>query len=233
MRAYRRYLLIGAMVVITGLLVALPVYLLQSAPARAGVAIAAELREQGLALIDYLRHDDGLQRRTTLVDLATGKPLTRDIENDAPTGYFQPREQYCATTRDLTGFSPLIVPPYAGELGAARRAEVPAGKILVAPHTGALGFLLAPGRGPPIELGEDVLYSHMYSFDASQHASHPESWLSRLGPDGTPRWSRKLAGGCQLAVLRGDTLVVAMKSGEHRAIGLDVTTGQPRWQFDH
>lgn len=199
---------------------------------RAGQPIAAELRGESLALVDYLPGEDRPQRRTTFVALSTGELLSRGFDDDTRTGYFTPPEQFCAATRDLGDRSPLIVPPYAGQIGVTHHAEAPPGKVLVAPHTGALGFLV-DAQTRELQFGGDVLYIHMYSFDASLAHGHPQSWLSRIAPDGTVRWSRQLAGGCQLAVLRGNTLVVAMKSAEARAIALDVATGLPRWQFAH
>lgn len=227
------WLSVAITVVLGATITALVVWSFRHHGRRAGAPLAAEVRGEALALIDFLRGEDSSERRTTLVALATGAILSRELVDDTMTGIFSPPEQYCATTRDLGDASRLIVPPYAGQIGVAHRAEVPTGKVMVAPHTGAFGFLVEPATRAVLRLGEDVLYSHMYSFDANRPHAGPESWLSRVGPDGRAIWSRPLAGGCQLAVLRGDTLVVAMKSGAHRAIAIDVTTGLLRWQFDH
>lgn len=196
-----------------------------------GAKLVADLQGMpALALTDHLDDEDSIRARVTRVDLATGRLIDRETWH-AESATFSAPEQHCDFVREIPGAPTLRLPPYSGQIGAPRNAETPEGEITIAAEAGGLGFLAA--RRAPVMVDGDALLVHLHAFAAHPPDEGRQSWVSRIDRRGLPVWSYRLAGGCQLATLHGELLVLAVKAGEHRAVALDVKTGVPRWQFDN
>jgi hypothetical protein len=86
-------------------------------------------------------------------------------------------------------------------------------------------FVIGPTRDVMVA-GGAVFVDHAASLDSTAHHQ-----LSRVDASGQVVWTADIVGGCELAALQGDTLVVTSKSGARRARALDVATGAVRWQL--
>jgi hypothetical protein len=169
--------------------------------------VTAEQGRRVLALTDHLDDEDSIRVRTARVDLDSGELIDRETRHGEATAKGPP-EQRCESVLAIPGRPATTIDP---------RVE-------------PLGFLASDGI--PLMDGGDTFLHHRFAFGPQRSDEKRGNWVSRIDAQGRPVWSYRLVAGCQLAIRHGQLLILALASGHHRAIALDVTSGLLRWQFD-